>query len=466
MKKYEKNEEITLVIEDLSSDGAGIGKIDGYAVFVKDTVPGDEVQAKIMKAKKNYAFARLTKVIRPSEKRMEPPCPVCRACGGCQIQNIKYSEQLRFKENMVRNNLIRLGGFSEDQVAAVMDPIVGMEDPFRYRNKAQFPFGVDRDGQIIAGFYAGGTHSIIETEDCLLGVTENKEILEIIKTYMKKNGIRPYDETTGTGLIRHVLIRKGFQTGQIMVCPVINGDRLPAEKQLVGNLQKIEGITSISYSINKEQTNVIMGSETKTIYGPGYIEDYIGEIKFQISPNSFYQVNPVQTKKLYDCALNYADLHGEEIVWDLYCGIGTISLFLSQKAKMVYGVEIVEDAIIDARNNATINGIENVEFFVGKVEEVLPKIWNEESGSDKANTKKGDVIVVDPPRKGCDEMTLKTILDMKPEKVVYVSCDSATLARDLAILCEKDYTLAKAQCYDMFPHTTHVETVALLTRIN
>lgn len=463
-KRYDKNQEITIEIEDIGSDGAGIGKVEGYAIFVKDTVPGDEVLVKITKAKKNYAFARLVKVLKESPLRITPPCESASTCGGCQIQNIKYEAQLEFKENKVRNNLIRLGKFSEEQVAAVMEPIVGMDDPYRYRNKAQFPFGLDNNGKTITGFYAGRTHAIIPTEDCLIGIEENKDILEVILTYMKKNGVKPYNEQTREGLIRHVLIRKGFTTDQLMVCPVINGDKMPAINQLVANLQKIPGMTSISYSINKENTNVIMGREVKTIFGPGYIEDYIGDIKFQISPSSFYQVNPVQTKKLYDCALDYADLKGSETVWDLYCGIGTISLFLSQKAKQVYGIEIVEDAIIDAKNNAKINGIENAEFYVGKVEEVLPKMWISDKKSIDG-VKKGDVIMLDPPRKGCDPRCLETILDMKPDKIVYVSCDSATLARDLEILCEKDYKLEKARCYDMFPHTVHVETVVGLKSV-
>ncbi len=463
-KEYCKNEEVALTIEDISADGSGIGKIDGYAIFVKDTVPGDEIMAKIIKAKKNYAFARLVKVFVQSPLRMNPPCDSASVCGGCQIQNIKYEAQLDYKENKVRNNLIRVGKFSEEHVKEIMEPIVGMEDPYRYRNKAQFPFGTDSNGKIVTGFYAGRTHAIVPNENCLLGVEENEEILNVFLTYMKKNGIKAYDETTRSGFIRHVLIRKGFATGQIMVCPVINGDTLPAKNQLLANLQKIEGMTSISVSINKENTNVIMGKKIETLFGPGYIEDFIGDVKFQISPSSFYQVNPVQTKALYDCALRFADLNGTETVWDLYCGIGTISLFLTKNAKQVYGIESVEEAITDARNNAKINGITNAEFFVGKVEEVLPRMWEDNKKVSEKDQKKGDVVVLDPPRKGCDEKCLKTILEMKPDKIVYVSCDSATLARDLAILCEKDYELKKAQCYDMFPHTIHVECCSLLVK--
>ena len=463
-KTYDKNQELTLKIEDIGSDGSGIGKLDGYAIFVKDTVPGDEVIVKITKAKKNYAFGRLVEVLKESPLRITPPCEKARVCGGCQIQNIKYEAQLEYKEKKVRNNLIRLGKFSEEQISKIMEPIVGMDDPYRYRNKAQFPFGTNNSGEIITGFYAERTHAIVPSEDCLLGVEENGDILKIFLSYMKKNGIKTYNEMTGEGLIRHVLIRKAFATGQIMVCPVINGNSLPAKNQLIGNLQTIPGMTSISYSINKENTNVIMGEKVETIFGPGFIEDKIGDIKFQISPISFYQVNPVQTKNLYECALNYANLSGDETVWDLYCGIGTISLFLSKKAKQVYGIESIEETINDARNNAKINGITNAEYYVGKVEELLPKMWEENMKASPSEKKRSDVIMIDPPRKGCDPKCLETILEMKPEKIVYISCDSATLARDLSILCEKEYTLEKAQCYDMFPHTVHVETVVLLQK--
>lgn len=455
----EKNQEFIVTIEDMNEDGAGVGKVDGYIWFVKDAVIGDVVRAKAMKMKKSYGFARLMEVLEPSASRVIPSCPVARQCGGCQLQAMSYEEQLKFKERKVMNNLIRIGKFAEDEIH--MLPIMGMEEPWRYRNKAQFPFGKDKDGNVIAGFYAGRTHAIVEAEDCLLGVEENREILDIVKQFMKEMKIEPYDELSHKGLVRHVLIRKGFKTGEIMVCLVINGNKLPGKERLVEMLTGVDGIkgmTSISYSVNQEKTNVIMGKEIVNLYGPGYITDYIGNVKYQISPLSFYQVNPVQTERLYGTALEYAGLTGNEIVWDLYCGIGTISLFLAQKAKKVYGVEIVPQAIEDARRNAEINGIHNAEFFVGKAEEVLPERFEK-------NHVHADVIVVDPPRKGCDAVCLDTILKMRPERVVYVSCDSATLARDLRYLADGGYVVERGRCCDMFPGTVHVETVVLLSKL-
>ena len=449
----EKNQEFTVVIEDMNEDGAGVGRLDGYIWFIKDTGIGDVVRAKAMKMKKTYGFARLMEVLEPSKSRTIPRCPVARQCGGCQLQAMSYEEQLSFKERKIKNNLMRIGGFSQEELP--MLPIMGMEEPWRYRNKAQFPFGMDKDGRIITGFYAGRTHSIIENEDCLLGVEENREILGIIKNYMKEFQIRPYDEASHKGLVRHALIRKGFRTGELMVCLVINGNQLPHSQELVERLRQITGMASISCSINQERTNVILGNEIINLWGPGFITDYIGDVKYQISPLSFYQVNPVQTEKLYSTALEFAGLTGNETVWDLYCGIGTISLFLAQKAKQVYGVEIIPQAIEDARQNARINGIENAEFFVGKAEEVLPSQYEQ-------NHIKADVIVVDPPRKGCALPCLDTILKIAPSRVVYVSCDSATLARDLRYLADGGYQVEKVRGGDMFPGTTHCECVVKL----
>ena len=453
--EIKKNDCFTVSIEDMSEDGSGIGKLDGYIWFIKDAVKGDVVEAKAMKMKKSYGFARLMRVITPSPDRIEPACPVARQCGGCQLQAMSYESQLKFKENKVYNNLRRIGGFTDIPFL----PIMGMDEPWRYRNKAQFPFGRNKNGEIVTGFYAGRTHDIIPQEDCLLGVEENKKILESIKEYMIENHVAPYEEETHQGLIRHALIRKGFKTGELMVCVIINGKKLPHSEKLVEKLCRFDGMTSISYSINTDKTNVILGKELVNLYGPGYITDYIGDVKYRISPLSFYQVNPVQTEKLYGTALEYADLTGGEVVWDLYCGIGTISLFLAQKAKKVYGVEIVPQAIDDARENAKLNGLDNVEFFVGKAEEVLPEQYEK-------NKVYADVIVVDPPRKGCDEQCLNTIVTMAPKRVVYVSCDSATLARDLKMLCEKGYEVEKVRCCDMFGWTTHVETVCLLSKLH
>ena len=459
-----KNDIVTVEITDIGVSGEGIGHVDGYTLFIKDAVIGDVVEAKVMKAKKNYGYARLMKVITPSEYRVEPKCAFARRCGGCQIQEMSYDRQLVFKDQKIRGNLERIGGFTKDQIDTVMQPVVGMEHPFGYRNKAQFPFGTDKEGNPITGFYAGRTHDIIANTDCALGVEQNKEILEIILQYMRENKIKSYDEKTGKGLIRHALIRYGFKTKEIMVCLVVNGKKLPKAERLIEKLIQIEGMTSVTISPNTRRDNVIMGDSYEILWGQGYITDYIGNVKYQISPLSFYQVNPVQTEKLYGLALEYADLKGDETVWDLYCGIGTISLFLAQKAKQVYGVEIVPQAIDDAKENAKINAIDNAEFFVGKAEEVLPEYYAEYEREHNGETARADVIVVDPPRKGCDETLLETIVKMQPEKVVYVSCDSATLARDLKYLCANGYEIRMCRGVDQFPQTVHVETVVLLSQ--
>ncbi len=460
--KYEKDDSVTLVIEDMGADGEGVGKIDGFTFFVKDALIGDKVEAKVMKVKKGYAYARLMRIVSPSPNRTEPRCPYHKQCGGCQIQALDYSAQLLYKEKKVRNNLMRIGGFSEKLLDSVMEPIVGMEHPYHYRNKAQFPIGTDKNGEIVTGFYAGRTHTIIPNTDCALGISENQSILETLINYMKRCNVKPYDEATGTGLVRHVLIRKGFTTGEIMVCAVINGEHLPQEDRLVEALRKIEGMASISININTQKTNVIMGGRCRTIWGSDTISDVIhmrdGEgITFAISPLSFYQVNPIQTERLYGIALDYAGLTGTETVWDLYCGIGTISLFMAKRAKQVYGVEIVEQAIHDARRNAVRNGINNASFYVGKAEEVLPHLYEKEGIH-------ADVICIDPPRKGCDSACLETIRKMMPDRIVYVSCDSATLARDLKYLCANGYELRRARAVDLFGHTVHVEVACCLQR--
>lgn len=454
--EIKKNDKFVITIEDMSEDGAGIGKLDGYIWFVKDALIGDVIEASAMKMKKNYGFARLVRVLEPAPGRVEAKCLVARACGGCQMQELDYAEQLKFKEKKVFNHLKRIGGLEN----FTMEPIIGMEHPWRYRNKAQFPIGTGKDGQPIAGFYAGRTHSLIPVPelDCLLGCEENKELLRVILDFMKEFKISAYDENLHRGLVRHALLRKGFSSNELMVCLVINGNKLPHAEQLVERLLELPmKVTSISFSVNKEKTNVIMGTEIINLYGPGYITDKIGNIEYRISPLSFYQVNPVQTERLYGTALEFADLSGGETVWDLYCGIGTISSFLAQKAGKVYGVEIIPEAIDDARANAERNGIENVEFFVGKAEEVLPEQYEK-------NQVYADVIVVDPPRKGCDSVCLDTILKMAPKKVVYVSCDSSTLARDVKYLCENGYEVKRVRPVDMFPMSGHVETVCRLDR--
>lgn len=485
----QKNDVIELTIEDMSVNGEGIGKVAGMAFFVKDAIVGDKIRARITKLKKTYGYARVEEILEASACRTTPRCELHKRCGGCQIQAMDYAAQLAFKEKMVRNNLIRLGGFSEEKIDAIMEPIVGMEEPYRYRNKAQFPIGKDKNGNLVAGFYAARSHDIIPVTDCQLGVTQNQEVLEAVLSYMKENHVEPYDETTGKGLLRHVLIRYGFTSREIMVCLVINGKNLTSGEKLIEKLSAIEGMTSISYNINTQNTNVILGDVTECIWGKAYIKDYIHlrqcdkefaltdtAIAYHISPQSFYQVNPVQTEKLYSLALEYAQLTGKEAVWDLYCGIGTISLFLAGKAGKVYGVEIVPQAIADARSNAKLNKITNAVFFVGKAEEVLPEFYEKNLKAVEDGEKESvygasvmvhpDVIVVDPPRKGCDEKCVETILKMQPDRIVYVSCDSATLARDLKLLCDGGYELTRVRAVDQFGHTTHVETVACLQRVD
>ena len=472
---YSKNDCVELTIEDIGVSGEGIGKVDGYTLFVKDTVIGDVVRVKIMKAKKNYGYARLMDIIKPSKDRVEPACPIARQCGGCQIQAMNYNAQLKYKQKLVKDNLLRISGLTEG-VDYEMCEILGMDTPFRYRNKAQYPVGEDKDGNIVMGFYAGHTHSIIACpdDDCMLGHSDNAFILNTVKEWMKEYRVRAYNENIHKGTVRHVLIRTGYHTDEVMVCLVIKKMlRKEAADGLVKAIQKLKiNVASLVVNINKEDTNVILGKECITLYGRPYIEDYIGDIKFQISPLSFYQVNPKQTEVLYNKALEFAGLKGNESVWDMYCGIGTISLFLAKKAGKVYGVEIVPQAIEDAKNNAKINNIDNAEFFVGKAEEVVPAFYKKQTGvqsdNDSTDSKeydmtRPDVVVVDPPRKGCDKKLLDTIVSMTPDRIVYVSCDSATLARDLKLLVECGYKVEKVQPVDQFGNTVHVETVVLLS---
>ena len=455
----QKNDLVTVRIEDMGTGGEGIGKVDGCALFIKDAIIGDLVEAKVMKMKKNYGYARLMNILAPSLARQNARCKEARRCGGCQIQEMDYRQQLAFKKDKVENNLLRLGAVPKEVLDAAMEGIIGMDEPFRYRNKAQYPIGRDREGRLTAGFYAGRTHQIIPLPDmdCALGAEENQPILQEILAFMEEYQVQPYDEESHAGLVRHVLIRKGFATGELMVCLVINGDALPHSDVLAERLSPIQGMTSITCSVNKEKTNVIMGKDIQTIWGQDYITDYIGDVKFHISPLSFYQVNPVQTERLYGTALEFAGLTGEETVWDLYCGIGTISLFLARRAGRVYGVEIVLQAIQDAKNNAAINDISNARFYVGKAEEVLPGMYEKDGVQ-------ADVIVADPPRKGCEQIVLETMVKMRPERIVYVSCDPATLARDVKYLRENGYELDRVKAVDMFPHTVHVETVVLLSK--
>ncbi len=481
----EKNKIYTVNIEDMSDEGLGIGHIDGMAVFVKDTAPGDEAEVRIVKVKKNLCFGRLERIITPSSFRVEPFCPIAKQCGGCTLQHISYEKELEIKKNRVLNCFSRIGGIEEPE--KYFEDVYGMKSPYHYRNKMQFPVGVRNDTSkgafscqtnTVLGFYAGRTHSLIPITSCKIGHGVNKAVISAVTKWADKCKISVYNEETGEGILRHVLTRVGYATGELMVCIVVNTKNVPELDKLVAQLSKeIDKyraggnnvkLKSVVMNINKERTNRILGDKTVLINGRDHIVDYIGDVKFQISAQSFYQVNPKQTEKLYSKALEYADLSGEEIVWDMYSGIGTISLFLAQNAKKVYGVEIVAQAIEDAKINAEINDITNVEFFVGKAEEVVP-VWMEnrigEYDSNSSKLHKGvDVVVVDPPRKGCDEKLLETIVTMSPKRMVYVSCDPATLARDLKYLLANGFKLEKFAVYDQFSRTMHCETVALLTK--
>lgn len=448
-----KNEIYTLTITDIGTHGEGIGKIDGYTLFVKNTLPGEEVKVLVVKANKNYGYGKALEIIKPSPSRVEPPCPAAPRCGGCTLQHMDYKAQLLQKQNKVKQNIMRIGGFDNIDV----EPTIGMDNPWNYRNKAQYPVSSDNKG-INIGFYSLGSHKTINIDNCLIGSKKDPEIISLVRKFIEENKIPVYNEETGKGLIRHIVIRTGYYTDEIMVCLVVNSNNFKYKNKLIETLKPIESIKSIVINYNTARTNVILGQKCETIYGNDYITDKIGDLKFKISPLSFFQVNPQQTYKLYSKALEFADLKGDETVIDAYCGIGTISLFLAQSAKEVYGIEIVPQAIENAIENAKLNNIENAEFYTGKSEDIVPELYNTKGIHP-------NVMVVDPPRKGCDESLLNLMLDMKPEKIVYVSCDSATLARDLKILCSTgEYTIQKVQPVDMFPHSYHVETVCLLSK--
>lgn len=449
-----KNEIYNITITDLGTNGEGIGKVDGYTLFVKNTLPFEEVSVLVVKTNKNYGYGKAVKILKPSPYRVIPLCPVAGKCGGCTIQHLDYSAQLVQKQNKVKQNLIRIGGFDNIDV----EPVIGMEKPYHYRNKAQYPVNSDKNG-INIGFYSLGSHKIVNYEECLIGSKVNKNILQNIRKFMVDYNISAYNEGTGKGIVRHILIREGYFTNEIMVCLVVNAKNFKYKKEFISAVKNIENVKSIVINYNTVKSNVILGQKCETIFGNDYITDKIGDLKFNISALSFFQVNPLQTYKLYTKALEFANLNGDEVVIDAYCGIGSISLFLAQKAKKVYGIEVIEPAIKNAIENAKLNNIVNTEFFVGKSEDIVPKLYKEKGI-------KPDVMVVDPPRKGCETSLLKLMLDMKPQKIVYVSCDSATLSRDLKILCEtNEYNIKKVQPVDMFPHTYHVETVVLLNRL-
>ena len=440
-------------IVDIGQGGVGIGKFEGFTVFVDGGLVKDKIKVKITKSKKNYAVGDIVEIIEPSPYRVERKCSKeLKDCGGCQIQELDYQEQLNIKTNEVKQVISRIGKLED----VVVHPALGMEEPFRYRNKAQFPIQ-KVDGSPVIGFYKKKSHDIIPTDQCIIQHDVNDKIIKIIKTYIRAYKVSVYDEKTHTGVLRHLVTKVGFTSKEVMVVLVANGRKLPYLNELASVLKEnIPGFKTLVVNVNREKTNVILGNENRVIYGDGKINDNIGDLVFEISPLSFFQVNPVQTEVLYNKALEYAALGENDTVFDIYCGIGTISLFLAQRAKKVYGIEIVEEAIKDAKRNAEINNLDNVEFYVGKAEDVVPKMYKQ--------GKRANVVVVDPPRKGCDEKVLDTIVSMQPDRVVYVSCNPSTLARDLAYLNEKGYKALEVQPVDMFPHSVHIENVALIVK--
>ena len=452
----EKNKEYILDIISQGYEGEGIAKVnDTFPVFVEGALKGERVNARIVKVKKNFAYGKLVDIIEPSSERCEAKCNIHKRCGGCKLQHSTYNEQLNFKFERVKDCISKIGKLDE---GIVKFPL-GMKEPWRYRNKVQLPIGMV-NGELKIGFFAPRSHEIIDMETCLIQDEVADKVVQLTREWIKKNNIKPYNvdgKYDESGILRHVMIRRGFKTDEVMVVLVTNGAKLPNKDEFIKLMvDNIPGIKSIVQNINSKPTNVILGQECITLWGEPTISDYIGDFKFNISPLSFFQVNPLQTEVLYNKALEYANLGENDIVFDIYCGIGTISLFLAQKAKKVYGIEIVEDAIKDAKRNAKINNMDNVEFYVGKAEEVVPKMYKE--------GKRANVVVVDPPRKGCDEKVLDTIISMQPDRVVYVSCNPSTLARDLAYLDERGYKCVEIQPVDMFPHTMHVECCAKIVK--
>ena len=450
----EKNNYYHVTFVDLTHDGAGVAKIDGYPIFVPDALPGERAKIKVVKVKKGYSFGRLIEIVEHSPDRVDAPCPIYKQCGGCQLQHLSYEGQLNVKKKQVEEVLARIGRLED----VVVHPVLGMGEPWQYRNKAQVPVG-DREGELVAGFYQQRSHQIIEMDSCLIQQETNDRVVQTVKAICEKYSVQAYDEKKHRGTLRHIMARYGLVTKELMIVLITRTKELPHHEKIVEEIrEQIPNVKSIVQNVNPKRTNVIFGDKTDVLWGEEYICDFIGDIKFAISARSFYQVNSEQTKVLYDKALEYAQLTGKETVIDAYCGIGTISLFLAKQAKKVYGVEIVPEAINDAERNAALNNINNAEFVVGEAEKVIPT-WYEEGIQ-------ADVIVVDPPRKGCDESLLKTIIEMKPKRVVYVSCNPATLARDLQILEDGGYKTKEVQPVDMFPHTGHVETVVLMSRVD
>ncbi|TYS08624.1 23S rRNA (uracil(1939)-C(5))-methyltransferase RlmD [Bacillus subtilis] len=451
----EKNEYYDVTFEDLTHEGAGVAKVQGFPIFVPNALPEEKAQIKVTRVKKGFAFGRLIEMKEESPHRTDAPCPIYKQCGGCQLQHMTYEGQLLFKQKQVKDVLERIGKLDLSNVT--VHPTLGMEDPWNYRNKAQVPVG-EREGGLVAGFYQQRSHDIIDMSACLIQQSKNDEAVQAVKDICTNYGVKAYNEERHKGWLRHIMVRYGVVTGEMMIVFITRTNDFPHKAKIIEDITaQFPHVKSIVQNINPNKTNVIFGNETNVIWGEEYIYDLIGDVKFAISARSFYQVNPEQTKVLYDKALEYAELKGEETVIDAYCGIGTISLFLAKQAKKVYGVEIVPEAIEDAKRNAELNGITNAEFAVGEAETVIPK-WYEDGIT-------ADTLVVDPPRKGCDEALLRTIVEMKPKRVVYVSCNPGTLARDLRVLEDGGYMTLEVQPVDMFPHTNHVECVALIKLI-
>lgn len=449
----EKNQSLTVEFIDVTHEGSGVAKVEGYPIFVPFGLPGETAVVKIIKVNKKFAFGKLLEVKVASPERRDPPCNVFYKCGGCQVQHMSYEMELRMKRSQVENVMKKVAHLEHVPV----HPVLGMEEPWRYRNKIQIPVG-EKAGELITGFYRQRSHQIIEDmETCVIQDERGDGMVEAVREIATELGISAYDEEAHRGELRHIIVRTAYETGDTMIVLVTRTAKLSAVEALISRITAAYPfVKSIIQNINEERTNVILGRKSKTLYGEDYIIDSIGDLQFAISAKSFYQVNPTQTKVLYDKALAFADVGADDIVIDAYCGIGTISLFLAQQAKKVYGVEIVPEAIADAKENAKRNQIDNAEFVVGQAEKVMP--WWTEQGL------RPDVIVVDPPRKGCDEALLQAMIDMNPKRIVYVSCNPSTLARDLRILEDGGFKTEEVQPVDMFPQTMHVESVALLQR--
>ncbi len=450
MTEYKKNDLVELDITDLTTEGAGLGRVGELVVFVEGALPGERVAAKLLKVKSSYAFGKLLEILKPSSTRVEPVCGVSARCGGCSLMHMSYSAQLDFKRKQVIDALERIGGFKNPPV----EEIRGMNEPLRYRNKARYPVQ-SIEGRAVAGFYAARSHRLVELGDCRISGEENERILGIITRFMNENDIKAYDETAHKGIVRQIMIRKAGSSGEIMVCIVINARKLPKAEKLVTALRAIEGVASITVNINMNKTNAILGRETQVLWGKAHITDVFAGLRFNISAPSFYQVNTVQTLELYNAVLELAKPKGDEVLLDAYCGIGTIGLFMAKHVRRVVGIEIVEDAVNDARENSVINGISNAEFIVGAAEAVLSDVFKDVVV---------DIAVLDPPRKGAEQAFLDKLLEIAPRKIVYVSCSPQTFARDAKMLSAR-YKLESVRPVDMFPFTTHVELVGLFTRV-